>query len=476
MTPETDFAEAAGGWQTLLRSGRLGPLAVMLGGILLHSMNVLLVATVLPSIVAEVGGAALLSWPTTAFLASSIVAATCAGLLTALAGPGRAFCLGAALFCAGSLLCALSPSMTAFIAGRLVQGFGGGLLSAVSYVLVRRVFPEAAWPRVFALLAGIWSVSVLFGPLLGGLFAQAGDWRGAFWAVAGLAGLLAVLGLRAFPVSPERPPGGPESRPPLPLARLALVICAIAALSVAAIAASAGLRAGLIVLAVGGLAVLLQRDRQSANPLLPRAAFSLRDAGGTGLWLALLLSISFAPLSIYGPALLQRLHGLAPLPAGYMVAGGSMAWTVLAVAVSGLAAARWSGRLSVAGPLAMAAGLAGLAHVLPGGALPAVQAAIVIMGAGIGCCWAFVAQGVMSAAPREEADIAASSVATVQQTGLALGAALAGLVANLSGFATGGDAEAAFWVPAWFVLAALAAGAAGLWQGRLARRARPVAA
>jgi MFS family permease len=72
----------------LLRREWIPALAVLLGGVLLHSMNVLLVATVLPSIVDEVGGAELMSWPTTAFLASSIVAATCTGLLTALTGPG----------------------------------------------------------------------------------------------------------------------------------------------------------------------------------------------------------------------------------------------------------------------------------------------------------------------------------------------------------------------------------------------------
>jgi len=55
-------------------------LAVLAGGILLHSMNVLLLATVLPTIVGDLGGAALMHWPTTAFLASSIVAATCTGL------------------------------------------------------------------------------------------------------------------------------------------------------------------------------------------------------------------------------------------------------------------------------------------------------------------------------------------------------------------------------------------------------------
>jgi MFS family permease len=150
------------GWVALLTPEWIPSLAVLLGGVLLHSMNVLLVATMLPSIVAEVGGAALMSWPTTAYLACSIVAATCTGLATAAVGPGRAFAGGALVYCVGTLLCAFAPAMGQVIAGRFVQGGGGGLLSAVAYVVVRGTFPESLWPRVFALLASVWSISVLY--------------------------------------------------------------------------------------------------------------------------------------------------------------------------------------------------------------------------------------------------------------------------------------------------------------------------
>ena len=62
-------------WSALLEPGLAMPLAVLLGGVLLHSMNMLVTATLLPSIVSDLGGAHLMSWPTTAFVASSIVAA-----------------------------------------------------------------------------------------------------------------------------------------------------------------------------------------------------------------------------------------------------------------------------------------------------------------------------------------------------------------------------------------------------------------
>src|ERR1700745_3760450 len=184
--------QGAGGWYRLLKPEWVPPLAVLLGGVLHLSMNVLIVATVLPSLVEEVGGATMMSWPTTAFLASSILAATCTGLLTVAIGARNAYCAGALTFGVGALLCAQATSMGHFIAGRFVQGFGGGLLAAVAYILVRSTFPESIWPRVLALISGAWSVSILVGPLAGGVFARHGDWRSVFIGVTALAVLLAA--------------------------------------------------------------------------------------------------------------------------------------------------------------------------------------------------------------------------------------------------------------------------------------------
>src|SRR5205807_7089620 len=114
-------------WSALLAPRLALPLGVLLGGVLLHSMNVLITATLLPSIVSDVGGSNLMSWPTTAFVASSIVAAT-----SSVVGSRQAFCGGAVIYAAGAIFCALAPSIGLVIAGRFVQGLGGGLLSALA--------------------------------------------------------------------------------------------------------------------------------------------------------------------------------------------------------------------------------------------------------------------------------------------------------------------------------------------------------
>jgi hypothetical protein len=92
--------------------------------------------------------------------------------------------------------------------------------------------------------------------------------------------------------------------------------------------------------------------------------------------------------------------------------------------------------------------------------------AIAALGAGIGQCWPFVAHRIMDGAKAGNEVVAASSVPTVQQMGLAFGAAIAGLIANASGLSAAipdeGMARAAFWVPASFVVSAMLAFLAGL--------------
>lgn len=449
------------GWLDLFRPEWIPALAVLLGGVLLYSMNVLMMSTVLPSIVEEVGGARMMSWPITGYLASSLVAATCTGLLAAVLGTGRTFFTGAMVFCLGTLACAMAPSMELIIVGRVVQGLGAGLLNAMAYVLVRQVFPQTVWPRAFAALAAVWGVSVFVGPLIGGGFAAFDSWRSAFYAVAALSLLIGAIALRALP----RRPSEEAEAVQVPAGRVALLCLAIATMSLAAIGHGPAEKAGLIIAAGVALIVTLRLDRRAHAPLLPRDAFSLKTVAGVGLWIALLASVAFSPLSVFGPMFLQRLHGFDPLAAGYAVATASLAWTLAAVAVAGLSES-WPARMIVLGPIGIGCGLIGFAMSMPTGPVLIVCLTIAAMGLGMGSCWAFVAQRVMSHAQEGGETIAASSVPTTQQLGFALGAAMAGLVANSFGLSAALDVEdvarAAFWVPLIFASAAALAAMMGV--------------
>ena len=451
------------GWRSLFKREWIPTLAILLGGVLLQSMNVLLLTTVLPSIVGELGGVAMLSWPTTAYLASSIVAASCAGVLATAVGSRTVYCVGVTIFALGALLCSMAPAMGWIVVGRLIQGFGGGLEAAVAYVLVRGTFPELAWSRTIALMSTSWSMSVLIGPLVGGVFAHFGNWRSAFVTTAVIAVVLTISAFFILPsvtarvTSPLRVPAG----------RVALICLAIAATSAASVVASPLAKSALIVAASVSLAVMLRLDRLATTRLLPSDAFSWRTQTGVGLWLALLLCITFSPLQIYVPMFLQQLHGFDPLSAGFAVASASLAWTIASLATAGVSV-RWPDRLMLTGPAVMGLSLTAIAFLAPYATASALLlvSAIAALGAGIGQCWPFVAHRIMNSAKAGNEVVAASSVPTVQQMGFAFGAAIAGVIANASGLSAAipdeGMARAAFWVPASFAVSAILAFLTGL--------------
>ena len=455
------------GWGALLKREWLMTLAILLGGVLLQSMNVLMLATVLPSIVDELGGVAMLSWPTTAFLAASIVAASCASMIASAIGRRTAYCAGVVTFGVGALVCAAAPTMGWIVAGRMIQGFGGGLEAAVAYVVVRRTFPADIWPRTLALMSSSWSVSVLLGPLIGGLFAYLGHWRSAFIATAIVAAILAASAWLFLPADREKSP-----LPSVPAGRIGLICAAIASLSLTSITDQPAAKIALVVVAVGLLAAMLRLNRSAATPMFPRDAFSFATPAGVGLWVAVLLCISYGPLQVYVPLFLQRLHGLGPLLAGFIVAIASLAWSGASLVTAGASGER-SNRLIVVGPALMAVGQLIIALFMPGQSVFLSLPGIILLGIGIGQSWPFVAQRIMrSAHPGDEA-VAAASVPTIQQMGFAFGAALAGLSASFSGLSAGATPEAiahaAFWLPASFVIPAVLCCLASLRLGRLNR-------
>ena len=242
------------------------------------------------------------------------------------------------------------------------------MLSALAYVLVPNAFPEALWPKVFGLLAGVWSVTVLIGPLIGGVFASYGHWRGAFVTVAGIGCLLGAAALFTLPADGRSDQAVSRT---FPAGRVALICGAIALLSAASVATGLAIKAMLITATVAAFVLMMRTDRRAAAPLLPSDAFSLRSGTGAGLWMILLMSVGYSPLAIYAPLFLQRLHGVSPLGAGYMVASASLAWTTAALAVASLSE-EWPPRLIIMGPSARGAGLAGVGVLMASGPVTAL--------------------------------------------------------------------------------------------------------
>jgi len=419
------------GWRDLLNRDLAARFALLCLGIWLNAADTLVTVTIMPSVAREIGGYQYFGWSVAAYLLGSILAGACAGKLSIRFGLRRATALAGVIYAVGCAMSALAPDFLIFVAGRLVQGLGAGAIVSLCYVAITAMFPEALWPRVYGAIAGVWGAATLLGPLCGGLFAQAGFWRGAFWFFV----VQAVIFVAAVMALVPRGPGTTEQGR-IPGRQLALLT-----LGVALIAAAGVVPGGLVALlcaAFGAVAMaaMLWVNQRSPDRLLPYAAGDLTQATGLGLAVIFLCEAATVGFSVYGPTFIQVLHGADPLLSGYVIGSIAAGWTAMSFAVAGLAP-RHEGLAIRTGVVIIAAGVAWGAFEMVRGGLVGITLSMVLLGAGFGICWAFLAKRVIGSAPPEEQALASAAVPTTQLIGGATGAAAAGALANALGFAHG---------------------------------------
>jgi len=422
----------------------------------LHAASSMLAATTLPSAVSELGGAHLIAWAFTLYLQGSILAGASAGLVVQRFGLRLAFVQSSVLYAIGSAVCSLAWTMEVIIFGRLLQGFGGGALLALTYITLNREFPRALLPRFLALISAIWSASAFCGPLIGGTFATFGMWRFGFAAFALQAIVFLVLTLR-IEVVVENSQSDNTTR--FPIKRLAILTAAI--MSVAFAGASFDpVRSPLLCAVCLALVYIFFRvDRQQGFArMYPEMTLNLSHTVGAGLFMVFCLATVTMSFLVYGPLFLEQLYGVSPLVAGHIVAVEAVAWGICAILFSGFSEAQetW---LIRAGTSLVVLGVIGFAYAMPSGQVWTVLACGAAQGAGFGVMWGHLVRRLTINVPDRERDVMSSAIPTTQQIGFAIGAAAAGIVANAAGLMDGVSPDAiraaAFWVFVAFIPLAL---------------------
>jgi MFS family permease len=350
-------------WSPRLRAMTVGIVAL----VSLLAFESLAVGTAMPTVARTLDGLGLYALAFGGPFASGVIAMVASGIWCDARGPRPAMWHGVAWFVAGLAVAGAAPTMEVLVVGRVVQGFGSGLLSVALYVIVGQAYPEELRRRVFAAFAAAWVVPSLVGPALAGLIVEHLGWRWVFLAVPAVAVpavLLVQPGLRALGAAvPARPPAG----------ALARIGWACGAGVSAALLHYGGqqrgaLAAGLIGAALVGLLVCVPR-------LLP-AGF-LRAARGlpTVIGLRGLASAAFAGAEVVIPLMLSRERGFSPTAAGLVLTVGALSWSVGSWIQGRIAAPRSAATLPRIGLACIAAGTAGVTLAL----LPAVPVAPAVL-------------------------------------------------------------------------------------------------
>ena len=438
-------------WQEFLGSPFAPALSLVCLAVWLHAADGLIVATMLPSIVADVGGAGLVGWSVSLYDISSVVAGAGSALLTMRFGLKLPMSLAALLFSLGCLVSAFAPSMPLVLTGRVLQGLGGGGLVAMSFVAVGAIFPRRYVARALAAVATCWGVSSFLGPLIGGFFVEFASWRWGFGFFAVQAVALSLWIARG----PDR--AAPKDQPVngFPWQRLALLCIAVLAVSFGGVEIDLLRTTSCVLLGLACFVIFLHLDgRADADRLLPLRPLDFRHPTGSALLMILSLACATIAITAFGPLLVTMIHGASPLTAGYIVACSSIGWSVLAILVSGFPE-RLDRMMIATGMAVLVMSIAGFLYAVPNGPIWLIAIFAFLEGAGFGMCWTFILRRTTALADPEEVQRIAGAMPTVQRLGYALGAAYTGIVANASGFATMQTPEEAADVAQWIFLGCL---------------------
>jgi MFS family permease len=341
----------------------------------LLAFEALAVGTAMPTVARSLDGLALYGIAFGGPLAAGVLAMVASGIWCDARGPRAPMWHGLVWFVVGLFVAGSATAMGALVAGRILQGFGSGLLSVALYVIVGQAYPEALHRRIFAAFAAAWVVPSLVGPALAGLIVEHLGWRWVFLAVpvvAVPAVLLIHPGLRAI---------GAGTTTGVPAGATARIGWACGAAVSAALLHIGGQQrdataAGLVALALVGLLVCAPR-------LLPAGFLRAGRGLPTVIGLRGLASAAFVGAEVVIPLMLSRERGLSPTAAGLVLTTGALAWSAGSWAQGRMPAPRSRATLPRAGLACIAAGTA----VVTLAVVPAVPVWVGVLGwagAGLG--------------------------------------------------------------------------------------------
>ena len=287
----------------------------------LASMESTVVATAMPTIVGQLGGLEHFSWVFSAFMLASTTTVPLYGKLSDIYGRRKLYVFAMALFLIGSVLCGLANTMTQLIFARALQGIGAGGILPLAFILIGEMFSLEQRTKMQGVFSGVWGVSSIAGPLLGGFLVEQLSWRWIFY-INVIPGLLAAA-LVAFA---WRDQIHTYKRPAVDYTGAALLTISVVLLLLGLMEFGTSRSWIYIGIAIVLFIALSWVERRAADPILPiplfrDSLFSTATAHGLLTGWAVFGLISFIPLfvqSVLGTNALQAGITITPMLLGWV--------------------------------------------------------------------------------------------------------------------------------------------------------------
>jgi EmrB/QacA subfamily drug resistance transporter len=402
--------------------------ALMLG-MSLAALDTTIVGTALPSIVGKLGGISLYSWVFSIYLLTSTTTVPIYGKLADLYGRKPVFLFGSGLFLLGSILSGAAQSMEQLIIFRAIQGLGAGAVLPIVLTIIGDIFALRERARMQGLFSGVWGLSSVIGPAVGGLIVDHFSWRWVFYINVPFGVLSALLLTLFLKENVER------KKQKLDYVGTLTLTGAIVALLFALLQGgttwawtspqSIGLFALFIILTL----LFLLQERRFAEPILPLTLFNNRIIAISSIG-GVVLGIVMFGITSYVPLFVQGVQGGTATSAGITLGPLLLAWPI-ASTFSGRIILRYGYRFTAV----MGMGLATIGSVMmtfyaPHTALPFIVISMLIIGAGLGFTSTVFTLAVQNAVPWNLRGVATASTQFVRTIGGTVGVALMGTILN----------------------------------------------
>ncbi|PXA71768.1 MDR family MFS transporter [Cryobacterium arcticum] len=401
--------------------------AGLMVAMLLSSLDQTIFSTALPTIVGELNGVEHMLWVTTAYILASTIVMPVYGKLGDLVGRKWLFVGAISIFLVGSVMGGLADSMGTLIAGRAVQGLGGGGLMILALAIIADVVPARQRGKYSGIMGAVFAVSSVAGPLLGGYFTDGPGWRWAFWMNLPL-GILAIASAIFFLKLPKRAFTKPKIDYP------GMIVLALAATSLVLFTTWGGntydwdspVIIGLIIGTVVFAGLFVFIESRAAEPVIPLKLFKNRNFNLTTS-AGLITGVAMFGALAYMPTYLQMVTGVGATDAGLLMI--PMMGALLISSIGSGQIVSHTGRyklIPIIGMFVTALGLFLLSTLTASTAIWIMCAYLAVMGFGLGLSMQILTLVVQNSFPQAIVGTATSSNNFFRQIGSSLGAAIVG--------------------------------------------------